>query len=69
MLKITAYRQVFNRRLDREWEWYCPLWINDIFSKVQLKCVGSFKTKKDAIDNMRKVLKCLEIAKTAKKVK
>jgi len=64
MKEIVSYRRTLNRRLDRQWEWACPIWFGPgMFADAWITNRLPFKRKRDAVADMKRTMKKFGVTK------
>lgn len=65
--KIVGYRKCFTHRLDRKWDWNCPVWFTEsIFANAMIKSAREFDTQEEAVADMEATMKLFGVTKRTK---
>jgi hypothetical protein len=65
--KIVGYRKCFTHRLDRKWDWQCPVWFTQgMFANATIHSARDFDTQEDAVADMEATMKLFGVTKRTK---
>jgi hypothetical protein len=68
MKKIVSYRRAYTRRLDKSWDWACPVWFSEgMFADATIHSIRTFKNRTECIKDMDETM-ALFVTKETKRI-